>query len=279
MALSLSPILSSGLRRDADPWGVASKLPMTRRVSRDAIEGFPFEACEDEGGIFGEKALPFVEGEIHVLARCRGLFEATLAWRPAFFSVDLKDGFLRIFRSDEDRRAWHAHGGENLAKWAGLIDGSHVVAAVEAAPDADGGASGHRRRTTARHVRALSAVHESDEEAADDEAADAGSASPLGSSLEDAAAHEGSLRLRAAAADAGGADFDRDGDRCHNRYCTFEIFKRRGRDAPAPVNDAQATGPPLLKFAAGPQGKRDLDVLHDALEAIALTSVTHVVEP
>ena len=50
----------------------------------------------------------YVEGAVSVLARCRS--GPKLQWRPAAFSVDRVHGNLRIFRSDDERRAWHAAG-------------------------------------------------------------------------------------------------------------------------------------------------------------------------
>ncbi|EGB07024.1 hypothetical protein AURANDRAFT_65260 [Aureococcus anophagefferens] len=237
------------------------------RVSRDSVVGdapentsvvaknTPSFFVEKTPSFVAEKTPPFVEGEVHVLARCRfqGCDRGALAWRQAFYSVDLVDGALRVFRSDEDRRTWRRQGGENLAKWAAVIGGDHVVADVAAAPPPSAG----KRNRRSRRAPTLEDVPESEE---DDE-------SPLASSLEDAASREGDLPLRNRPAPRSCADCARDVD-----YCSFEVWKR------ADVG-GDGSGAPLLKFAAAPDDRDDLDVLHDALEAISLTSATHVIEP
>ncbi|KAH8057556.1 hypothetical protein JL722_6637 [Aureococcus anophagefferens] len=251
MALSCVPPLTSKFQKSCDAAWLRCPAgePMTRQVSRDSVVGdapentsvvaknTPSFFVEKTPSFVAEKTPPFVEGEVHVLARCRfqGCDRGALAWRQAFYSVDLVDGALRVFRSDEDRRTWRRQGGENLAKWAAVIGGDHVVATPRRA------ASAGKRNRRSRRAPTLEDVPESEE---DDE-------SPLASSLEDAASREGDLPLR-------------------NRPAP--VWKR------ADVG-GDGSGAPLLKFAAAPDDRDDLDVLHDALEAISLTSATHVIEP
>ena len=253
MALSCVPPLTSKFQKSCDAAWLRSPgaEPITRHVSLESVLG----DAPGHPPFVAEKTPPFVEGEVHVLARCRfqGCDRGALAWRQAFYSVDLVDGALRVFRSDEDRRTWRRQGGENLAKWAAVIGGDHVVADVAAAPPPSAG----KRNRRSRRAPTLEDVPESEE---DDE-------SPLASSLEDAASREGDLPLRNRPAPRSCADGARDVD-----YCSFEVWKR------ADVGD-DGSGAPLLKFAAAPDDRDDLDVLHDALEAISLTSATHVIEP
>ena len=70
----------------------------------------------------------YVEGAVSVLARCRS--GPKLQWRPAAFSVDRVHGNLRIFRSDEERRAWHTCHHDNIAKFHLLIGEEHAVSPV-----------------------------------------------------------------------------------------------------------------------------------------------------
>ena len=126
MALSCVPPLTSKFQKSCDAAWLRSPgaEPMTRHVSLESVLG----DAPGHPPFVAEKTPPFVEGEVHVLARCRfqGCDRGALAWRQAFYSVDLVDGALRVFRSDEDRRTWRRQGGENLAKWAAVIGGDHI---------------------------------------------------------------------------------------------------------------------------------------------------------
>jgi hypothetical protein len=153
----------------------------------------------------------YVEGAVSVLARCRSA-GPKLQWRPAAFSVD-SQGHLRIFRSDEERRAWHAVGGDNIAKFHLAVSSQHAVSAVI---NADAPPSPPRGRVRFRNVLA-----EVREETSSDEG-DESFASP---------------RTPPSATRT-------------ERYCTFSVLK----------------GPTcLLKFAAPPWRRRDLDALRGAL--------------
>jgi len=158
----------------------------------------------------------YVEGAVSVLARCRS--GPKLQWRPAAFSVDRVRGNLRIFRSDDERRAWHAHRHDNIAKFHLLIGEEHAVSPVI---NADAPPSPPRGRVRFRRV--LADVRE---ETSSEDEGDASVSSlpptPLSTRTE--------------------------------RYCTFAVMKG---------------GAPLLKFAAPPWRRRDLDALHGALAAVA----------
>ena len=158
----------------------------------------------------------YVEGAVSVLARCRS--GPKLQWRPAAFSVDRVHGNLRIFRSDEERKAWHAHRHDNIAKFHLLIADEHSVSPVI---NADAPPSPPRGRVRFRRV--LADVRE---ETSSEDEGDASVSSlpptPLSTRTE--------------------------------RYCTFAVMKG---------------GAPLLKFAAPPWRRRDLDALHGALAAVA----------
>ena len=158
----------------------------------------------------------YVEGAVSVLARCRS--GPKLQWRPAAFSVDRVRGNLRIFRSDDERRAWHAHRHDNIAKFHLLVGSEHAVSPVI---NADAPPSPPRGRVRFRRV--LADVRE---ETSSEDEGDASVSSlpptPLSTRTE--------------------------------RYCTFAVM--RG-------------GAPLLKFAAPPWRRRDLDALHGALAAVA----------
>ena len=151
-----------------------------------------------------------------VLARCRS--GPKLQWRPAAFSVDRVRGNLRIFRSDDERRAWHAHRHDNIAKFHLLVGSEHAVSPVI---NADAPPSPPRGRVRFRRV--LADVRE---ETSSEDEGDASVSSlpptPLSTRTE--------------------------------RYCTFAVMKG---------------GAPLLKFAAPPWRRRDLDALHGALAAVA----------
>lgn len=223
-------------------WLRAGTDQMPRRVSRDG--GLDAGSSSDDERGFGARRAPFVEGRVSVLARCRPRDRrcARLAWRLAFYSVDLRDGALRVFRSDDERKSWRALEligvRANLAKWESLIGHRHAVTPV-AARDAVAPAEGSpplARRSPSR----LPGVAEEGSEGA-----------PF--------------------LDAGG-EGERDPPFCAapaRSYLTFEVWEGGVGGAPAP----------LLKFAADPTRRDDLDKLHDSLEAIAVSSQTHVVEP
>ena len=157
----------------------------------------------------------YVEGAVSVLARCRS--GPKLQWRPAAFSVDRVRGNLRIFRSDDERRAWHAHRHDNIAKFHLLVGSEHAVSPVI---NADAPPSPPRGRVRFRRV--LADVREETSSDEGDESVSSLPPTPLSTRTE--------------------------------RYCTFAVI--RG-------------GAPLLKFAAPPWRRRDLDALHGALAAVA----------
>ena len=157
----------------------------------------------------------YVEGAVSVLARCRS--GPKLQWRPAAFSVDRVHGNLRIFRSDDERRAWHAHRHDNIAKFHLLIGAEHAVSPVI---NADAPPSPPRGRVRFRRV--LADVREETSSDEGDESVSSLPPTPLSTRTE--------------------------------RYCTFSVTKG---------------GAPLLKFAAPPWRRRDLDALHGALAAVA----------
>ena len=157
----------------------------------------------------------YVEGAVSVLARCRS--GPKLQWRPAAFSVDRVHGNLRIFRSDDERRAWHAHRHDNIAKFHLLIADEHSVSPVI---NADAPPSPPRGRVRFRRV--LADVREETSSDEGDESVSSLPPTPLSTRTE--------------------------------RYCTFSVTKG---------------GAPLLKFAAPPWRRRDLDALHGALAAVA----------
>jgi len=195
-------------------------------VSSEALN----RKSEDEPE-FGAEHPPFVEGQVSVLARSRaptGL--RTLVWRPASYSVALVDGALRIFRGDDERRAWHALGAPanlRLPKCHLVVGQEHVVTRVLSA---DAPPSPARRRRRGRLVPSLSDLPEDHSAPGEPATSDDEAPAPV------AAAHD------------------------RQKYCTFELRDRGDRG-----------GVPLLKFAAPPTARRDLDALHDALEAITLT--------
>lgn len=153
----------------------------------------------------------YIEGAVSVLARCRGA-GPKLQWRPATFSVD-SQGHLRIFRSDEERRAWHAVGGDNIAKFHLAVCSAHAVSAVV---NADAPPSPPQGRVRFRNV--LAEVREETPSDEGDESFTSTRTPPSTSRTE--------------------------------RYCTFSVLK----------------GPTcLLKFAAPPWRRRDLDALRGAL--------------
>jgi hypothetical protein len=157
----------------------------------------------------------YVEGAVSVLARCRS--GPKLQWRPAAFSVDRVHGNLRIFRSDDERRAWHAHRHDNIAKFHLLIGEEHAVSPII---NADAPPSPPRGRVRFRRV--LADVREETSSDEGDESVSSLPPTPLSTRTE--------------------------------RYCTFSVTKG---------------GAPLLKFAAPPWRRRDLDALHGALAAVA----------
>ena len=157
----------------------------------------------------------YVEGAVSVLARCRS--GPKLQWRPAAFSVDRVRGNLRIFRSDDERRAWHAHRHDNIAKFHLLIGEEHSVSPII---NADAPPSPPRGRVRFRRV--LADVREETSSDEGDESVSPLPPTPLSTRTE--------------------------------RYCTFAVLKG---------------GAPLLKFAAPPWRRRDLDALHGALAAVA----------
>ena len=157
----------------------------------------------------------YVEGAVSVLARCRS--GPKLQWRPAAFSVDRVRGNLRIFRSDDERRAWHAHRHDNIAKFHLLIGEEHAVSPII---NADAPPSPPRGRVRFRRV--LADVREETSSDEGDESVSSLPPTPLSTRTE--------------------------------RYCTFSVTKG---------------GAPLLKFAAPPWRRRDLDALHAALAAVA----------
>ena len=157
----------------------------------------------------------YVEGAVSVLARCRS--GPKLQWRPAAFSVDRVRGNLRIFRSDDERRAWHAHRHDNIAKFHLLVGSEHAVSPVI---NADAPPSPPRGRVRFRRV--LADVREETSSDEGDESVSSLPPTPLSTRTE--------------------------------RYCTFSVTKG---------------GAPLLKFAAPPWRRRDLDALHGALAAVA----------
>ena len=55
-------------------------------------------------------------------------------------------------------------------------------------------------------------------------------------------------------------------------YCTFAVWRPAELAA-----DRQAV--PLLKFAAPPRARRDLDALRESLEAVVESAAVHVVSP
>ena len=126
-------------------------------------------------------------------------------------------GHLRIFRSDDERRAWHAHRHDNIAKFHLLIGDEHAVSPVI---NADAPPSPPRGRVRFRRV--------------------------LGGCPRGDVVRRGRRERVVAAADAA---LDADG-----AHCTFSVTKG---------------GAPLLKFAAPPRRRRDLDALHGALAAVA----------
>ena len=158
----------------------------------------------------------YVEGAVSVLARCRS--GPKLQWRPAAFSVDRVRGNLRIFRSDDERRAWHAHRHDNIAKFHLLVGSEHAVSPVI---NADAPPSPPRGRVRFRRVLA-DVREETSSEDEGDESVSLLPPTPLSARTE--------------------------------RYCTFSVTKG---------------GAPLLKFAAPPWRRRDLDALHGALAAVA----------
>lgn len=238
-------------------WLKAGPEPMTRQVSRDGFDGprgGSSGPCfvEDEG-VFGGKVDPYVEGQVSVLARCRSRSascQLSLAWRVAYYSLDLVDGALRVFRSEGERDSWRslAANGENLAKWTSVITDRHVIT-----PVAHAEASPPRPRRRKRHVPSLSDVREE--------------ADPLSEGSSDEDVHT----CKMTQTHPPGRPSD-DDDHGGGVYCTFEVWNR----APS---GAKQRGAPLLKFAASPDNRDDLDTLHDALEAIADSCRTHVVEP
>ena len=157
----------------------------------------------------------YVEGAVSVLARCRS--GPKLQWRPAAFSVDRVRGNLRIFRSDDERRAWHAHRHDNIAKFHLLVGSEHAVSPVI---NADAPPSPPRGRVRFRRV--LADVREETSSDEGDESVSSLPPTPLSTRTE--------------------------------RYCTFSVTKG---------------GAPLLKFAAPPWRRRDLDALYGALAAVA----------
>jgi len=157
----------------------------------------------------------YVEGAVSVLARCRS--GPKLQWRPAAFSVDRVHGNLRIFRSDEERRAWHTCHHDNIAKFHLLIGEEHAVSPII---NADAPPSPPRGRVRFRRV--LADVREETSSDEGDESVSSLPPTPLSTRTE--------------------------------RYCTFSVTKG---------------GAPLLKFAAPPWRRRDLDALHAALAAVA----------
>ena len=157
----------------------------------------------------------YVEGAVSVLARCRS--GPKLQWRPAAFSVDRVHGNLRIFRSDEERRAWHTYHHDNIAKFQLLVGSEHAVSPVI---NADAPPSPPRGRVRFRRV--LADVREETSSDEGDESVSSLPPTPLSTRTE--------------------------------RYCTFSVTKG---------------GAPLLKFAAPPWRRRDLDALHGALAAVA----------
>jgi len=216
---------------------------MPRAISRDELIGGRtdnFDARESE---LGDDHAPYVEGAVGVLARCRDARGApTLDWRPAAFSLGLVDGCLRIFRSEDERRAWHALGSDNLAKFAVVIDETHSVGAVvhADAPPSPTRASDRRRRFR----RVLEDVRE-------DDCSDSDATVP-----------------------PGGASTAPPPKLCSgsSSYCTFAVWRRADLAA-----DRQAV--PLLKFAAPPRARRDLDALRESLEAVVESAAVHVVSP
>ena len=157
----------------------------------------------------------YVEGAVSVLARCRS--GPKLQWRPAAFSVDRVHGNLRIFRSDEERKAWHTCHHDNIAKFHLLIGAEHAVRPVITA---DAPPSPPRGRVRFRRV--LADVREETSSDEGDESVSSLPPTPLSTRTE--------------------------------RYCTFSV---------------PTGGAPLLKFAAPPWRRRDLDALHGALAAVA----------
>ncbi|KAH8051156.1 DNA binding protein [Aureococcus anophagefferens] len=234
----------------------ASRCPATRSSAAPentsvVAKNTPSFFVEKTPSFVAEKTPPFVEGEVHVLARCRfqGCDRGALAWRQAFYSVDLVGG--RCASSAPTRTG--ARGAARAARTSpsgrrssAATTSSRRRAAPPSAGKRNGEVAALRSRTCPSPRRTTSRP---------------------GLVLEDAASREGDLPLRNRPAPLSCADCARGVD-----YCSFEVWKR------ADVG-GDGSGAPLLKFAAAPDDRDDLDVLHDALEAISLTSATHVIEP